>query len=122
MNTYIEILKRKLLENIVYVVIFAVGFIYLLVKGERSELGFIIVFPPWFVFAFSFFSVLVDWKLLKYFKLWILVSFIIGLLTTMLLLYFGWRDEVYVYLMGACGIGFASVLVLKVASAVNNNR
>jgi len=116
MNTFIDVLKRKLLENIVFVVIMIGFFIYLVLDGAVAEIGFIIIFPPWLVFAFSSFSVLFDWKLLKYFRLWILVSFILGSLAIALLFYLGWRKDVYVYVAGAGVIGFVLSIVEKVFS------
>ena len=112
----IEKLKEKLLENIVFVVTFVAGFIYLLVKGELSELGFIIAFPPWFVFSSLSFSALLDWKIPKDFKDWIFVSFIAGLFSTALLFYIGWRENLYFLVIISVMLGLMVSVVNRIFS------
>jgi len=112
----LELFKKKLLENIVFVTILVGFLVYLIIDGAEAELGFIIAFLPWFIFSFSFFSVLFNRKLQNTFKNWVLLSFIFGIVGLVVLLYLGWKEGLYVYVAGGIMIGLILSLIEKVFS------
>lgn len=71
----IKDIKKKIVENIAFITILITGLIYLAVIEDNSGIAFIIAFPPWFSFAYAFFSGLFDWKLFQDLKILIIVSF-----------------------------------------------
>lgn len=119
MNNFIKVLKRTFMENVVLIVIIIAFFVYLLVTGDADTkriLVFLTLFPVWLGFTYGFLSALFDWQRLKVLRKQILACLSVGLFISIVLFYFGWREELYVYVAGGSVVGAAMFIVEKVFS------
>ncbi len=115
-------LKKILLENIVYITVFIMIFIYFLFEGNLVEIAVIIVFLPWFYFSTLFFGALLDWSTFPSLKCSLLVSLILSLLSSLIFYLIGLKEVVYLLLLFALTIGLFIAIVLMVSSALKNRK
>jgi len=120
MNTFTEKLKKKALENIVFIVIVIIGLIYLLASGEvlyaKVAVSLLILMYPCGISTYILMKVMVDWRLLRIHKKFMFVWFSVALSGSVLLLYMGWKEEVYVIVPVSAAIGLVMFIVEKIFS------
>lgn len=117
-----ELLLKEASNWIGTIVVVLIGAVILLLLGDSKKteiiLGFVILLPPWLMFAYGFLSALFDWR---YFKVPeyrnALVLIVAGcVITSSILMIFGWRKEIIYLAAISSGIGVAMFMIEKLFS------
>ena len=126
MRPSFKTIKEKLLENIVYVIFIMSYFLYSLINDGTSYtarvFSFFILFPLWLGFTYTFLTILFDWSLLRVLGKDSLGYLTLGLIVLIILFYFGWREELYVYVAGGSVVGAVMFIVEKLFSIGRKNQ